>query len=151
MKYLLAAPLFAIIAAPAAAQDRTIVLPEEEEARGFFETYGFAEAVVVGDTAWLSGVVAGESEGVTLKQSLDNTFQYAGDVLERSGFSWGDVVDITTYHTDLPAQIETVAEVKRRYIPGVTHSWTAIDIDRLYPDNGLVEIKIVARRLPAED
>lgn len=30
-------------------------------------------------------------------------------------------------------------------------AWTAIDIDRLVPDGGLVEIKIVARRPPATD
>lgn len=132
-------------------QERVVILPEDEGSRAFFEQYGFAEAVVVGDTAWLSGVVAGEAEGVTLEQSLDGTFRYAGMVLERAGFDWSDVVDITTYHTDLPAQIETVAAVKKRYIPGATHAWTAIDIDRLYPDNGLVEIKIVAKRNPASE
>lgn len=141
----------AALPATAQAQDRTIVIPQDEDARDFFETYGFAEAIVVGDTAWLSGVVAGESEGVTLEQSLAHTFRYAGDVLERAGFTWGDVVDITTYHVDLPASIEAVAKAKRVHIEEATHAWTAIDIDRLYPDNGLVEIKITARRsAPAE-
>lgn len=142
--------MLSILAATALAQpeasaiDKDILMPESEEGRAFFEQYGFAEAVRVGDHLYLSGVVAGEAEGITLEQSLDGTMRYAGSILERAGFSWDDVVDITTYHVDLPASIETVAEVKKRYITGATHAWTAIDIDRLYPDNGLVEIKITA-------
>lgn len=124
--------------------DRHVYLPEDEGARAFFEKYGFAEAVQVGDHLYLSGVVAGESDDVSLEQSLERTMQYAGSIMERAGYGWDDVVDITTYHVDLPASIETVAEVKKRFIPGATHSWTAIDIDRLYPDNGSVEIKITA-------
>ena len=124
--------------------DKEILMPESEGGRAFFEQYGFAEAVRVGNHLYLSGVVAGEAEGITLEESLDGTMRYAGSILERAGYDWDDVVDITTYHVDLPASIETVAEVKKRFIPGATHAWTAIDIDRLYPDNGLVEIKITA-------
>ncbi|MBB3764723.1 Rid family hydrolase [Sphingomicrobium lutaoense] len=151
MKWIAAAAALALFPSALHAQDKKIVIPQDEDARDFFEKYGFAEAVVVGDTAWLSGVVAGESEGVTLEQSLGYTFKYAGDVLERAGFSWDDVVDITTYHVDLPASIEAVAEAKKRHIPAATHAWTAIDVDRLYPDSGLVEIKITARRMGGDD
>ena len=115
-----------------AAEDpsKQIYMPEDEGARAFFETYGFAEAVKVGDHLYLSGVVAGSSDDVTLEQSLDGTFRYAGSILERAGYSWDDVVDITTYHVDLPASIEATAAAKKRYIEGATHAWTAIDIDR---------------------
>lgn len=134
-----------LLAHPAnGAADRQVYLPEDDGARAFFEKYGFAEAVQVGDRLYLSGVVAGEAEGVTLEQSLERTMRYAGTIMERAGYDWDDVVDITTYHVDLPASIGTVAEVKKRFIAGATHSWTAIDIDRLYPDNGSVEIKITA-------
>ena len=71
------------------------------------------------------------------------------DVLKRSGSSFDGVVEMTTFHTDLPAQIEAFKRVKRRYIRGPYPAWTAIDIDRLVPDRGLVEIKLVARRAPA--
>jgi hypothetical protein len=41
-------------------------------------------------------------------------------------------------------------KVKDRYIREPFPAWTAIDIDRLVPDNGLVEIKLVARRRPSQ-
>lgn len=123
---------------------KEIHLPEDEGARAFFEQYGFAEAVRVDGHLYLSGVVAGKADGVTLEQSLGRTFGYAGSILEKAGYGWDDVVDITTYHVDLPASIEAVAVAKRKVLPKATHAWTAIDIDRLYPDNGLVEIKITA-------
>ncbi|MCJ7421255.1 Rid family hydrolase [Sphingomicrobium astaxanthinifaciens] len=132
------------LAHPADAAPKTLILPDDSQARAFFENYGFVEAVVRGDTVWLSGVVAGEREGVTMEQSIVATFDYAGTVLERAGFGWGDVVDITTYHVDLPASIDSVSAVKFRYIPDGGHAWTAIDVDRLYPDNAIVEIKITA-------
>jgi enamine deaminase RidA (YjgF/YER057c/UK114 family) len=68
--------------------------------------------------------------------------------LKRSGSSFDGVVDMTTFHTDLPAQFEGFRKVKDRYIREPFPAWTAIDIDRLVPDGGLVEIKVVARRAP---
>jgi hypothetical protein len=41
-------------------------------------------------------------------------------------------------------------KVKHRYIRPPFPAWTAIDIDRLVPDGGLVEIKLVARRKPQD-
>ena len=55
---------------------------------------------------------------------------------------------MTTFHTDLPSQMEGFKKVKHRYIREPFPAWTAIDIDRLMPDTGLVEIKLVARRAP---
>ena len=56
---------------------------------------------------------------------------------------------MTTFHTDLPKQIEAFTAVKHRYVRAPFPAWTAIDVDRLLPDRGLVEIKVVARRAPA--
>ena len=49
---------------------------------------------------------------------------------------------------DLPAQFDGFRKVKDRYIREPFPAWTAIEIDRLVPDGGLVEIKVVARRMP---
>lgn len=147
MREWMSGAILAVLAASPAAADghRKVVLPEDPQARAFFEQYGFAEAVVVGDTVYLSGVVAGHHEGVDDEISFDRTFQYIATVLERAGSDWDHVVDMTTFHTDLPAQIETFSKVKKRYLPEASLAWTAIDIDRLYPDNGIVEIKLVAK------
>ncbi|WP_299328848.1 Rid family hydrolase [Parasphingopyxis sp.] len=151
-KTITAALAVSCLAAPIAAQEpvRTI-MPEDEQARAMLERFGFSEAVVHGDTVYLSGVVAGTRGGtLSEEEAYDNAWRYIASILERAGSSLDDILDITTYHTDLPAQIDLFAEVKHRHIIAPFPAWTAIDIDRLLPDSGLVEIKIVARVSDAE-
>lgn len=134
---------------PYARRPEDIVVPLGEEQRREQEEWGYADAVIDGDHIWLSGVVAGLRPGETLADqevAYDRAFQRIGDVLERAGASFDGIVELTTFHTDLPAQIDGFKRVKDRYIRGPYPAWTAIDIDRLVPELGLVEIKIVARR-----
>ena len=137
---------------PFARRPENVVMPDRPEVRKFFTEWGFAEAVVDGDRVWLSGVVAGLRKGETMadaEAAYDRAFKMLGDVLGRSGSSFDGVVDMTTFHTDLPAQFDGFRKVKDRYIREPFPAWTAIDIDRLVPDTGLVEIKLVARRKPS--
>ena len=136
---------------PFARRPENVVMPVRPEVRRFFTEWGFAEAVIDGDRVWLSGVVAGLRKGETMAEAdaaYDRAWKMLGDVLERSGSNYDGVIDITTFHTDLPAQFDGFRKVKDRYIREPFPAWTAIDIDRLVPDDGLVEIKLVARRVP---
>ena len=137
---------------PFARRPENVVMPERPEHRRVFTEWGFAEAVIDGDRVWLSGVVAGVRPGQTMadaENAYDNAFRMLGQILERSGTSFDGVVEMTTYHTDLPAQMDGFMKVKHRYIREPFPAWTAIDVDRLVPDGGLVEIKLVARRTPS--
>jgi enamine deaminase RidA (YjgF/YER057c/UK114 family) len=134
---------------PYARLPEDVVLPLQEEQRREQEEWVYADAVIDGDQIWLSGVVAGLRPGETLadqEAAYDRAFKRIGDVLERARASFDSIVELTTFHNDLPAQIDGFKRVKNRYIRGPFPAWTAIDIDRLVPDWGLVEIKIVARR-----
>lgn len=136
---------------PYARRPEDVVVPVAAEDQRELEEWGYADAVIDGDRIWLSGVVAGLRPGETMadqEAAYDRAFRRVGDVLTRAGSSFDGVVEITTFHTDLPAQIEAFKKVKHRYIRGPFPAWTAIDIDRLVPDRGLVEIKLVARRRP---
>ena len=144
-----ATPAFADAHAEAAPTEKQTVMPEDEGARGFFEQFGFSEAVVHGDTVYLSGVIVGTApEGMSQEEVYDRTFQYLGGILERAGSSWDDVIDITTYHVDIDASMPMLSEVKNRYVKAPFPAWTAIDVDRLFAPEGLVEIKITARVTP---
>jgi enamine deaminase RidA (YjgF/YER057c/UK114 family) len=136
---------------PFARLPQNVVMPDRPESRRIFTEWGFAEAVIDGDRVWLSGVVAGLRKGETMadqEAAYDRAFKMLGDVLGRSGSGFDGVVELTTFHTDLPSQMDAFMKVKHRYIREPFPAWTAIDIDRLVPDNGLVEIKLVARRRP---
>ena len=135
--------------APFARQPAHVVVPVDPADRQGQAEWGYADAVIDGDHVWLSGVVAGLRPGETMadqEAAYDRAFRRLAAVLQRAGSSLDGVVEMTTFHTDLPAQIEAFKRVKHRYIRGPFPAWTAIDIDRLVPDRGLVEIKLVARR-----
>lgn len=139
------------IDAPFARQPENVVVPVQAENQKELEEWGYSDAVIDGDHIWLSGVVAGLRPNETMSDqeaAYDRAFQRLDDVLKRAGSGFDGVIEITTFHTDLPAQIEAFKKVKHRYIRGPFPAWTAIDIDRLVPDRGLVEIKLVARRTP---
>jgi len=139
------------LALPAAAQagsrqDSKVLLSEDPEERKFQQDWGYADSVIVGDTVYLSGVVAGLRPGETdLKLPYERAFAKIGAILKRSGASWDDVVDITSFHTDLTTQMPAIVAVKNKYIVAPPPAWTAIQVARLIPNTGITEIKIVAK------
>ena len=109
--------------------------------------WGFSDAVVSGDTIYLSGVVAGVREGETdLRIAYTRAFDRIGATLKKAGASWDDVVDITSFHTDLTTQMPAMVAVKNGYIKAPFPAWTAIQVSRLIPPNGITEIKIIAKK-----
>jgi len=149
----------AAVAAPSAAgaqarQQSTVLMSEDEGERAFQERTGYADAVIAGDTIYLSGIVVGQRDGESLEAAYERGYQRIAAILRRAGASWDDVVDITSYHTDITDQFEAMTAVHRRHVRPPFPAWTAIDVDRLIPDRGITEIKIVARRpagAPARD
>lgn len=133
-----------------ARQQAQVLMSEDEGSRRFQEQWGYADAIVAGDTIYLSGIVVGQREGESLEDSYDRAYRQIGAILRRAGASWDDVVDITSYHTDVTAQMDAIVAVHRRYVSPPFPAWTAIDVDRLIPERGITEIKIVARRPGAQ-
>lgn len=145
--------LFALLAAaPAAALPaESVLMSENPGERAFQEKYGYADAVIAGDTVYLSGVVAGVAPGeTTLVPAYERAFDRLGRILARAGVTWADVVEITSFHTDVKTQLDAMAEVKNRHIKPPFPAWTAIGVSRLLPDTGITEIKIIARRSAAK-
>jgi enamine deaminase RidA (YjgF/YER057c/UK114 family) len=143
--------LLAALGAPAAADAQArkqaqVLMSEDEGDRRFQEEWGYSDAIVVGDTIYLSGIVAAQRDGETLEAAYDRAYRQIGAILVRAGASWDDVVDITTFHTDVTAQMPAIVAVQRRYVAAPFPAWTAIDVDRLIPDRGITEIKVIAQR-----
>jgi enamine deaminase RidA (YjgF/YER057c/UK114 family) len=144
-----AAAALLVVAMPSTAgtrTDRTVLMdPDPERLKGEQE-WGYADAVVAGDTIYLSGVVAGLRDGETdLQVAYRRAFERIGAILQRAGASWDDVVDITSFHTDLTSQMPAIVAVKNQYIKAPFPAWTAIAVSRLIPGNGITEIKVVAK------
>jgi enamine deaminase RidA (YjgF/YER057c/UK114 family) len=143
--------LLALLLLPATAhagarQQAKVLLSDNPAEKKFQDEWGYADAVVSGDTIYLSGVVAGLRPGETdLQVAYDRAFQHIGKILARAGASWDDVVDITSFHTELKSQMPAIVAVKNKYVHAPPPAWTAIQVVRLIPDAGITEIKIVAK------
>ena len=137
---------FAPCLARAAARDHArVIMPDDAARLKIWQDWGVADAIVVGDTIYLSGVVAGLHDGEGLDASYTKAFEEIGTVLKKTGATWDDVVDITSFHTDLTSQMPVMIAVKNRYVRSPFPAWTAIGVSRLIPDRGITEIKIVAK------
>ncbi|AJA07499.1 hypothetical protein SKP52_02850 [Sphingopyxis fribergensis] len=62
-------------------------MPDNPEARAFQEAVGYADAVIAGDTVYLSGVVAGPAgEGAAgLDAGYERAFKHIAATLSRGG------------------------------------------------------------------
>lgn len=115
-----------------------------------YDSFHYAPAVIAGDTIYLSGVVAGlagdedENNDADLEAAIDRAFDALGAILQEAGAEWSDVVEMTTFHTELIHQIGPFTTSKDKYLKAPYPAWTAIDVDRLYPERGIVEIKLIA-------
>ncbi|MEO1405201.1 MAG: RidA family protein [Pseudomonadota bacterium] len=115
-----------------------------------YDYFHYAPAVIAGDTIYLSGIVASlqgdesELEPEDLEAAFDRAFGMLGGVLEEAGADWSHVVEMTSFHTELIHQIEPFSASKDKYLKEPYPAWTAIDVDRLYPERGIAEIKLVA-------
>jgi enamine deaminase RidA (YjgF/YER057c/UK114 family) len=127
-------------------QRATVLMAQDEGARKFQENWGFSDAVITGDTIYLSGIVAGLRPGETdLKAAYDRVYKRIGAILARAGASWDDVVDMTSFHTDVEGQIEAIAAVQKIHVKAPYPAWTAIGVAKIL-GNGITEIKITAKR-----
>ena len=138
--------LLTSLAQAGARQDAKVVMDSDAEEAKFQAEWGYASAIRVGDTIYLSGVVAGVRKGETdLTLGYERAFKRIGETLKSAGAGRDDVIDVTTFHTDLTTQMPAIVTVKNRYIKAPFPAWTAIQVARLIPTNGITEIKIVAR------
>jgi enamine deaminase RidA (YjgF/YER057c/UK114 family) len=129
-----------------ARQHAKVLMPSDSAALKIEQDWGFSDAIVTGDTIYLSGVVAGVREGETdLRLAYTRAFERIGEILKNAGATWDDVVDITSFHTDLTTQMPAIVEVKKNYVKPPYPVWTAIQVSRLIPNSGITEIKIVAK------
>ncbi|MEO0983481.1 MAG: RidA family protein [Pseudomonadota bacterium] len=114
--------------------------------KDLYDNFHFAPAVRAGDMLYLSGVVASlEGEETQADQApYERAFADIDTTLKEAGASWDDVVEMTTYHTDMMPQLGAFMPVKDKWLTAPYPAWTAIEIDRLVPDRGIVEIKVTA-------
>jgi enamine deaminase RidA (YjgF/YER057c/UK114 family) len=111
------------------------------------DAFHYSQATRVGDTIWVSGQVGVDAtmtpaDGMEAQAHL--AFQALRAALEAAGASLADIVELTTFHTDLRGEMHDFARVKDEYLPDRYPSWTAVGVTQLALPELRVEIRAVA-------
>ncbi|SFK43436.1 RidA family protein [Caulobacter sp. UNC279MFTsu5.1] len=124
---------------------RDAVFPANRHA--LYDIHQYSPAIRSGDLLFVSGQVGSREDGSpepVFEDQVRRAFANLRAVLAAAGCDLGDVVDVTTFHTDPEAQIETVLAVRAKEIGDPPYpNWTAVGVTWLAGFD--FEIKAIAR------
>ncbi|GLQ22621.1 hypothetical protein GCM10007853_04950 [Algimonas ampicilliniresistens] len=111
-----------------------------------YDELQYAPATRAGDMLYLSGVLAIVEDGETsIEPAIERSFDEIEMILAEVGADWSDVVDVTSYTTDLDAHLGPLWGIKAERVAAPYPSWTLIGVDRLYGGDGaIIETKVTA-------
>jgi len=112
-----------------------------------YDDIHYSPAVRVAQTVYISGQI-GRDENLNViadsEGQIVQAFENLKLVVEAAGATMGDIVDLTTFHTDM-RDLGLFMRVKDRYLTRDYPAWTAIGASALGGVPGLiVEIKAIA-------
>jgi enamine deaminase RidA (YjgF/YER057c/UK114 family) len=126
-------------------QARQAIFPAKRTA--LYEKHRYSAAIRSGDLLFVSGQVGSREDGSPepdFEAQVRLAFENLASVLEAAGCTLADVVDVTTFHTNPEAQLETVMAVRQEAIGGPPYpNWTAVGVTWLAGFD--FEIKVIAR------
>ncbi|AMV48481.1 RidA family protein [Paraburkholderia caribensis] len=130
---------------------RVIEIPKEtklfEGSRESFARNGYAPAVSAGGLLFVSGQIARKVDGSIpddLAEQVELVFERTVEVLSWAGLGLDDLVEMVSYHVDLPNTISTFMSVKERYIKKPFTAWTAVGVAALGNPDHKIELRSVA-------
>jgi len=124
---------------------KELIVPAQDQV--IYDGWHFSPGVRIGDTIYVSGQVGVNekhepADGIEAQARL--AFQNLERVLAEAGATLGDVVEITTFHINLQAEIAGFSKVKDEFFPGDYPAWTAVGTTELVLPGLLVEIRATA-------
>ncbi|WP_420348203.1 RidA family protein [Pelagibius sp.] len=124
---------------------RDAVFPAGRQA--LYEMHHYSAAIRSGDLLFVSGQVGSREDGSPepdFEKQVQLAFDNLSAVLKAAGCTFDDVVDVTTFHTDPAAQVETVSAVRLKAVGEPPYpNWTAVGVTWLSGFD--FEIKAIAR------
>ena len=125
-------------------ETKSLGMPWEEE-------YGYAQAVKVGDTIYLSGQVSHDDDGTVLGEGdmevqMRAAYANVGKVLAQYGTTMENVVDEIVFVTDMDAAFGARVKMKDEVFGGnPVLASTIVQIERLAFPQLMIEIRCVAK------
>ena len=127
-------------------QTAEIIVPADS--KQLYESWGFAPAVKIDDVIYVSGVIVVLEGDGSYEERYANGFRSALEqiegVLSEAGADLDDVIEITTFHTDLQRQLQTAVAIRMQEMKPPHPAWTAVGTTALAIAEGVTEIKVIA-------
>lgn len=124
---------------------RNVILTDAD--RHTYDNFHFAPAVATGGLLVCSGQIGAGADGKVPEDAAEefrNAWQAIGRVLAAAGLGYEDIVELTSYHVDLPAHMRAFMAVKDEFLAAPWPAWTAIGITSLAVRDARAEIRVIA-------
>lgn len=110
---------------------------------------GYLPALRVGDFIFVAGQVGRDAQFNVVadpRAQFAAAFENLRGVLAEAGCTFDDIVDMTTYHVDMPVHWDAFRAVKRELFPTAVFPWTCVGATALASPAFLLEVKATACR-----
>ncbi len=123
-----------------------IVVPDSD--RALYENFHFAHAARANGLLLCSGQIGSGTNGIpeSAEEEFRNAWKSVGKVLQAAGLDYADIIEITSYHVGLKANLQAFMQVKDEFVKEPYPAWTAIGVSELAVDGARVEVRVVANQ-----
>ena len=113
-----------------------------------YDNFHFSEATRSNGFLLCSGVIGTGDKGKPpedIKEEFRNAWKGIGKILEACNIGYDDIVEYTSYHIGLHANMADFMSVRDEFLSAPWPAWTAIGISELAIPGAHVEIRVTAR------
>ena len=113
-----------------------------------YDNFHFSEAVESDGLLLCSGIIGTGQDGKVpedIREEFDNAWSGVTSLLKEAGADASHIVEYTSYHVGLQADMAAFMEVRDKYLGEPWPAWTAIGITELAVPGAHVEIRVTAK------
>ena len=115
--------------------------------RPFYDEWHFSPVMTHAGAAFLSGVTGIRADGTfddDPAAQFRTLFESLGRVLDHAGLEFGDIIEMTTYHTDMD-ELGVFRAVRDEFLTEPWPAWTAVGVTELASAEARAEVRLICR------